>query len=86
MANTKQATKRVRQIARRTEVNTARRSRIRSFIRKVDEAIEAKDKKVAEEAFKALQPEFMRGVTKGIFHKNTVSRKLSRLSGHIKAL
>jgi small subunit ribosomal protein S20 len=86
MANTPQAKKRARQAERRTEVNKARRSRIRTFLRKAEEAIEGGDQAVAQEAFKAAQPELQRGVTKGIYHKNTVARKLSRLTKRIKAL
>ncbi len=86
MANTPSAKKRVRQIERRTEVNKSRRSRIRTFVRKVEEAIESKDYKIAEESLKIAQPEIMRGVTKGIYHKNTASRKISRLSSRIKAI
>lgn len=86
MANHKSAEKRIRQTATRTEVNRARVSRIRTFLKKVETAIAAGDKNVAAEAFKAAQPELMRGVSKGVLHANTVSRKLSRLSGRIKAL
>ena len=86
MANTIQSKKRIRRNARRAEVNKSRVSRIRTFIRKVDEAIEAGDQKVAAEALKAAQPEIMRGVTKGVLHKNTASRKVSRLAKSIKAL
>jgi small subunit ribosomal protein S20 len=86
MANTPQAKKRARQNERRFEVNKARRSRVRTFLRKVEEAIEGGDKKVASEALRAAQPELARGVTKGIFHKNTVARKISRLSSRVKAL
>ena len=86
MANHKSAEKRIRQTERRTEVNRARISRIRSFVKKVEGAIESGDKSAAAEAFKSAQPEMMRGVSKGVLHKNTVSRKLSRLSAAIKAL
>ena len=86
MANTPQAKKRARQTERRTEVNKARRSRIRTFLRKTEEAIESGDQVVAMSAFKEAQPELMRGVTKGIYHKNTVARKLSRLTKRIKGL
>tara|TARA_R110002096_G_scaffold46032_6_gene123041 strand:- start:13256 stop:13522 length:267 start_codon:yes stop_codon:yes gene_type:complete len=86
MANTPQAKKRARQTERRTEVNKARRSRIRTFLRKTEEAIAGGDQSVAQSAFKEAQPELMRGVTKGIYHKNTVARKLSRLSKRIKGL
>ncbi|MDO5704773.1 MAG: 30S ribosomal protein S20 [Paracoccus sp. (in: a-proteobacteria)] len=86
MANTPQSQKRARQTERRTEVNKARRSRIRTFLRKVEEAIASGDADVAREALKAAQPELMRGVTKGVYHKNTASRKISRLSSRVKAL
>lgn len=86
MANHKSAEKRIRQTARRTEVNRARVSRIRTFLKKVETAIASGNKVAAAEAFKEAQPELMRGTSKGVLHKNTVSRKLSRLSGRIKAL
>lgn len=86
MANTPQAKKRARQIERRTEVNKARRSRIRTYLRKVEEAIEGGDQTVAAAALKEVQPEMMRGVTKGVLHKNTASRKISRLSARVKSL
>lgn len=86
MAHHKSAQKRIRQTARRTTVNRARRSRIRTFIKRTELAITQGDKKTAAEAFKAMQPELMRGVTKGVVHKNTAARKLSRLSARIKAL
>jgi small subunit ribosomal protein S20 len=86
MANTAQAKKRVRQTARRTMVNRDRRSRIRGFVKKVEEAIASGDKGVAETALRAAEPEIMRGVTKGILHKNTASRKVSRLSHRIVTL
>ena len=86
MANSPQAKKRARQIARRTEVNKARKSRIRTFLRKLEEAISGGDVKLAAAALKDVQPEIMRGVNKGIMHKNTASRKMSRLSARVKAL
>ena len=86
MANTPSAKKRVRQIQRKTEVNKARRSRIKTFVRKVEEAIQSKDIKSAVESLKLAQPEIMRGANKGIFHKNTASRKISRLSSRVKAI
>jgi len=86
MANTPQAKKRARQNERRTAVNKARRSRIRTFLRFVEEAIESGDKVAATAALRAAQPELMRGVTKGIYHKNTVARKVSRLSARVKAI
>lgn len=76
----------VRKIERRTAVNKARRSRVRTYLRKVEEAIESGDKSAADAAFKLAQPEMHRAVTKGVFHKTTVARKLSRLSSRIKAL
>lgn len=86
MANSRQAAKRARQNERRYEINRARRSRIRTFLRKVEEAIASGDKDAAQAALRAAQPELMRGVTKGILHKNTASRKVSRLSSRVKAL
>ncbi len=86
MANSPSSKKRARQTERRTEVNKARRSRIRTYIRKVEEAIATGDHAAAAEALRAAQPEIMRGVTKGVAHKNTASRKISRLAGRIKAL
>ena len=86
MANTPQSKKRVRQNERRTAVNKARRSRIRTFVRRVEEAIESGDKVAASEALRAAQPELMRGVTKGIYHKNTIARKMSRLTARLKAI
>ena len=86
MANSSQAKKRARQIERRTAVNKARKSRIRTFLRAVEEAIASGDKAAATAALRAAQPELMRGVTKGIFHKNTASRKVSRLASRVKAL
>lgn len=86
MANTAQSKKRARQAERRTEVNKNRRSRIRTFLRKVEEAITGGDKAAAQEALKNAQPELMRGVTKGVVHKNTAARKISRLSARVKSL
>ncbi|MBT3466887.1 MAG: 30S ribosomal protein S20 [Ascidiaceihabitans sp.] len=86
MANTPQAKKRARQNERRAAINKARRSRIKTFLRAVEEAIESGDKEASTAALRAAQPELMRGVTKGIFHKNTVSRKISRLSARVKAI
>lgn len=86
MANTPSAKKRVRQIARRTAVNKARRSRLRTFIRKVEEAIAAGDREQALAALRAAQPEIMRGAVKGVLHRNTASRKISRLHHRINAL
>ena len=86
MANSPQAKKRARQNEKRFAVNKARRSRIRTYLRKVEEAIASGDKAAAESALTTAQPELMRGVTKGVYHKNTAARKMSRLSSRIKAL
>jgi small subunit ribosomal protein S20 len=86
MANSPSAKKRVRQTERRTAINRDRRSRIRTSIKKVEETIASGDKSAAQAALKDAQPEIMRGATKGIVHKNTASRKISRLSARIKAL
>lgn len=86
MANSPQAKKRARQNEARYQINKARRSRIRTFLRQVEEAIASGDKDAASAALRAAQPELMRGVTKGVFHKNTASRKMSRLSARVKAL
>ena len=86
MANSPQAKKRARQNERRAAVNKARRSRIRTYLRNVEEAIASGDKEAAANALRAAQPELMRGVTKGIYHKNTASRKMSRLSSRVKAM
>ena len=86
MANHKSAKKRIRRNARRTEINKARTSRIRTFIKKIEAAITAGNAQDAEAAFKAAQPEVQRGVSKGIIHKNTAARRLSRLSSRIKTL
>lgn len=86
MANSPQSKKRARQNERRFAVNKARRSRIRTYLRKVEEAIASGDKDAAQTALKAAQPELMRGVSKGVFHKNTAARKMSRLSSRVKAL
>jgi small subunit ribosomal protein S20 len=86
MAHHAAAKKSIRQTERRSVVNRARMSRVRNFIKKVETAIESGDKKVAAEALKAAQPEMHRGVRTGVLHRNTVSRKLSRLSARIKTL
>ena len=86
MANSPQAKKRARQNERRLAVNKARRSRIRTFLRKVEEAIASGDQAAATAALRDAQPELMRGVTKGVYHKNTASRKMSRLAARVKAL
>ncbi len=86
MANTPQAKKRARQNEARFQVNKMRRSRIRTELRKVEEAIASGDKTAAAAALKAAQPELMRGVTKGVYHKNTAARKMSRLAARVKAI
>lgn len=86
MAHTISAKKRIRQTERRTVRNRARTSRIRNFVRKVEEAVRAGDKKAAETAFQAMMPELHKGVSKGVLHRNTAARKLSRLSARIKSL
>lgn len=86
MANTAQSKKRARQSEARYAVNKARRSRIRTFLRKVEEALASGNQESAAAALKLAQPELDRGVTKGVLHKNTVARKMSRLSARVKAL
>lgn len=86
MANSPSAKKRVRQIERRTEVNKARKSRIRSYLRRVEEAIAGGDQTVAHAALVAAQPEIVRGANKGVMHKNAARRKISRLSKRIGAM
>ena len=86
MANTPQSKKRARQNERKLEVNKARRSRIRTFLKKVEEAITSGDKSAANTSLKSAQPELMRGVTKGVYKKNTAARKMSRLSSRVKSL
>jgi small subunit ribosomal protein S20 len=86
MANHKSAKKRIRRNESFSEVNNSRRSRIRTSIKNVEAAIESGNVDEARSALKAAQPEMHRGVTRGVFHKNTVSRKLSRLSARIKAM
>lgn len=86
MANHPSAEKRNRQTQRRTEVNRARMSRLRSFVKKVETAIASGDKNAAKQAFADAAPEMQRGISKGVVHQRTVSRKLSRLSARIKAL
>mgnify|MGYP005717858347 FL=1 len=86
MANTPQSKKRARQNERKLEVNKARRSRIRTFLKKVEEAITSGDKSAANTALKSAQPELMRGVTKGVYKKHTAARKMSRLSSRVKSL
>lgn len=86
MANTSSAQKATRKIARRTAVNKNRRSRVRTFIRKVEEALAAGNKEEAAVAFAAAQPELARAASKGVLHRNTASRKISRLAQRVKAL
>ncbi|SHO62340.1 SSU ribosomal protein S20P [Pseudoxanthobacter soli DSM 19599] len=86
MANTPSAKKMARKIAARTAINKTRRSRVRTFIRKVEEAIASGDKAAATVALSAAEPEIMRAVTKGVLHHNTASRKVSRLSSRVKAI
>jgi len=85
MANHKSALKRIRRNARRAEINGARRNRIRTFIKKVEAALLAGNAAEAETALKNAQPEIQRGVAKGLWHKNTAARKMSRLSARVKA-
>ena len=85
MANTPQSEKRARQSEARFKINKMRRSRIRTFLRKVEEAIASGDNAVAREALRQAEPELMRGVSKGVVKKNTASRKISRLAARVKA-
>jgi small subunit ribosomal protein S20 len=86
MANTASAKKATRKIERRTAINKVRRSRVRGYVRKVEEAIASGDKEAAQAALVAAQPELMRAATKGVLHGNTASRKVSRLARRVKAL
>jgi len=86
MANTASAQKRIRQTAKRNARNTARRSHVRTYLKKVEAAISGGDKSLAQEALRVAQPEMQSAVGKGTFHLNTVARKLSRLSARIKAM
>jgi len=86
MANTPQAKKRIRRNDRRAEINGARVSRIRTFVKQVEAALESGDKAQAEAAIRKVQPEMARGVAKGVVHKNTAARKISRLTRRIAAL
>ncbi len=86
MANTPQAKKRIRRNDRRAEINTSRMSRIRNFVKKVELALEAGDKNEAQSALQNAQPELARGVARGVLHKNTAARKMSRLSKRVAAL
>ena len=86
MANHTSAKKRIRRNARRAAINGARMSRIRTFIKKVETAIASGDNDAAREALRVAQPEIQRGVTRGVIHRNTASRKISRLSAGVKAI
>ncbi len=86
MPNIQSAKKRMRRTERRTEINRARVSRVRTYIKKVETAIETGDKTAAEAALKSAQPEIMRGVTKGVLHRNTAARRVSRLSARVKGM
>ncbi len=86
MATHKSAEKRIRQTEKSTAINRSRMSRVRTFVKKVETAIETGDKQAAQSAFQVAQPELHRAITKGVLHKNTVSRKLSRLATRINAL
>jgi small subunit ribosomal protein S20 len=86
MANTPQAKKRIRRNDRRAEINGARVSRIRTFVKQVEAALAAGDKEKAVEAIRRVQPELARGVSKGVVHKNTAARKFSRLTKRVAAL
>ena len=86
MANTSSAKKAARKIAARNEINRDRRGRVRTFVRKVEEAIATGDQTAAQAALKAAEPEIMRAASKGVVHKNTASRKVSRLTKRVKVL
>jgi small subunit ribosomal protein S20 len=86
MANTSSAKKAARKITARTEVNRNRRGRVRTYLRKVEEALASGDKAGATEALKAAEPEIMRAASKGVVHKNTASRKVARLTARVKSL
>lgn len=86
MPHHKSAEKRLRQTEKRTAINRARMSRVRTFVKKVESAIETGDRDAAQSAFQLAQPELHRATTKGVLHKNTVARKLSRLAARINAL
>ncbi|MET3600378.1 30S ribosomal protein S20 [Martelella mangrovi] len=86
MANTTSAKKATRKMARRTAINKSRRSRVRGFVRKVEEALAAGDATQAQEALKAAEPEIARAASKGVLHRNTASRKVSRLAQRVKTL
>ena len=86
MANTPSAKKSARKILARTDVNKARRSRVRTYVRKLEEAVAAGNAEQAQQALREVQPELMRAASKGVIHKNTASRKVSRLTARVKAL
>ena len=86
MANTPSAKKATRKIARRAAINKNRRSRVRTYVRQVEEALAAGDKAAAEAAFKNVEPELMRAASKGVVHRNTASRKVSRLAQRLRTL
>ena len=86
MPHHKSAEKRLRQTEKRTAINRARLSRVRTFVKKVETAIDSGDKEAAQSAFQVAQPELHRATTKGVLHKNTVARKLSRLAARINSL
>lgn len=86
MANTKSAKKAVRKLTHKTDINKARRSRMRGFVRKVEEAIASGDKSAANAALKAAEPVIMRTAGKGVLHRNTASRKVSRLNARVRAM
>ncbi len=86
MANTSSAKKAARKIERRAAINKNRRSRVRTYVRKVEEALAAGDTAAANAAFAAAQPELMRAAARGVIHKNTASRKVSRLAQRVKTL
>ncbi len=86
MANTQAAKRAVREIARRTEINKSRRSRVRTFIRRVNDAVAAGDAEAAREELRKAQPEIMRGAQKGVMHKNVASRTISRLSARVRKM
>jgi len=86
MAHHKSAKKRIRRNSRRADINGDRRNRTRSFVKNVEAAIETGDKAVAQEALRAAQPELAKSANRGVFHRNTVARKMSRLSARVKAM
>lgn len=86
MANTSSAKKAARKIARRAKVNHSRVTRVRSYVRKLDEALAAGDKEAAKAAFKVAEPELMRAASKGVVHRKTAARKVSRLAARVKAI